>query len=682
MRFSRSLGLVLLIFWYTMGASPKPNIILMVADDMGMGDTSAYQKFTGNSDKAQVHTPNMERLARMGVMFTDAHSASSRCTASRYGLLTGRYPWRTRLKHWVLFGSQGDPLIESDRPTIANLLKSNGYHTAIVGKWHVGLRYQKRDGTPAAGFTDADITKPLHTSPVDYGFDFVRMTSRSHPTSGPHTKALKKNHPNQNIGPGHIEGQISVSANEDGRALFKSGPNAYDLEDLGRRNSNNALAFIKQHSRGQIKAKQPFFLYYPVQANHTPYTPCHEIAGVKIKGASRNKAGVPMRIREDFIWENDVALGRLMNYLEKEEDPRNPGKMMIENTIIIFTSDNGAESTQKRATGPFRSNKGSSYEGGHRVPWIMTWKNRLPKNQSSDIPVIGTDFYATFSAIVGQELPNIRSSEKGGEDSLDILAGLSDPETFKKRSMYHNDHKESVKDSAVLALKVYSPTIKGQVFEGSWKIFFDSGLLRLGQAKPIELYDLSKDRLEKNNLIQNPELKSLVDYLVTRAEYERQLGSIRLEEKPSKKISWSFNKTKVKLDNSLRLRKEDVEISLNSSSKLTINSSGLGCIGGDNKAVDSDESLRISFDCDVVINSIELKAGEIGRCGGFYQMGSSSPLQIVCIDKDNDAKNQQAALSDLGVLRKGDNLILSSQSFLDTEPEGSWRLKRIQISAF
>src|SRR5690606_27197934 len=112
---------------------------------------------------------NMERLARMGMRFTDAHTPSSRCSPTRYGLLTGRYPWRNRLKHWVLFGSQGDPMIERDRPTLATLFRDAGYGTAITGKWHVGLRYRRTDGSPAAGWDDADLTQPLFDTPVDHG---------------------------------------------------------------------------------------------------------------------------------------------------------------------------------------------------------------------------------------------------------------------------------------------------------------------------------------------------------------------------------------------------------------------------------------------------------------------------------------------------------------------------------
>ncbi len=148
-----------------------------------------------------------KRLARMGVRYTDAHTPSSRCSPTRYGLLTGRYPWRNRLKHWVLFGSQGDPMIERDRPTLATMFRSEGYGTAVVGKWHIGLRYQRADGTPAAGWEDADLTKPLFDGPEDHGFDFVRVTSRSHGTSGPDASGAgkggeKKNGPEQTVGPG------------------------------------------------------------------------------------------------------------------------------------------------------------------------------------------------------------------------------------------------------------------------------------------------------------------------------------------------------------------------------------------------------------------------------------------------------------------------------------------------
>ncbi|MCZ6671326.1 MAG: sulfatase-like hydrolase/transferase, partial [Verrucomicrobia bacterium] len=260
-------------------AQDKPNIILMMADDMGMGDTSAFQDFTGNADDVQVHTPQMERLAQMGMRFTDAHTPSSRCSPTRYGLLTGRYPWRNRLKHWVLFGSQGDPMIEADRPTIASMLRDNGYKTAMFGKWHVGLRYRQSDGSPAAGWTDADLTQALHTTPLDHGFDYARFTSRSHASSGPN---LNDGKPIKFRGPGHIDGRKVIGATGVGQETVIEGPNAYVLSELGSRHSDNAILFMEDHIGSMDTKDKPFFLYYPSNSNHAPYTPDEAINGVPV----------------------------------------------------------------------------------------------------------------------------------------------------------------------------------------------------------------------------------------------------------------------------------------------------------------------------------------------------------------------------------------------------------------
>ena len=191
-------------------SAPKPNIIIYFTDDMGLGDTSVYQDWCGNSDDVQLHTPNMQRLANMGIRFTDAHSPHSRCSTSRYALMTGRYCWRSSLKHWVLFGVQCDPLIEKDRPTLATFLRQSGYRTGMVGKWHLGLRYRKTDGTVSDGWDDADLTKGIADGPNNHGFDFFYGISRSHPTSGP--DGMKRNKPDQSIGPGWIRNSHILGA--------------------------------------------------------------------------------------------------------------------------------------------------------------------------------------------------------------------------------------------------------------------------------------------------------------------------------------------------------------------------------------------------------------------------------------------------------------------------------------
>ena len=160
-----------------------PNVIIMMADDMGLGDTSAYQDWTGNPDPAQVKTPSMVQLAKRGIRFTDAHSPSSRCTATRQALLTGRYTWRTRLKFSVLWGPQGDPLIEPGRMTLASMLQNNGYKTGMSGKWHCGLTYRNADGAPESNYQNVDLSRGIADGPLNHGFDFFHGTSRSHPTS-------------------------------------------------------------------------------------------------------------------------------------------------------------------------------------------------------------------------------------------------------------------------------------------------------------------------------------------------------------------------------------------------------------------------------------------------------------------------------------------------------------------
>jgi len=461
---------------------PKPNIIFFMADDMGMGDTSAYQDFTGNADAVQLHTPAMERLGRMGVCFTDAHTPSSRCTPTRYGLLTGRYPWRSRMKWWVLLGAQGDPLIEADRPTVASMLRGAGYRTGMVGKWHVGLRYRQSNGKPAAGWADADLSQPLHTTPLDHGFDFARYTSRSHGTSGP---AAKRNRHNQTVGPGHLHGRIAIGATKNGKQLVTEGGNAYVLNKLGSRHSDHALEFLDAHVRGKDTQRQPFFLYYPANSNHGPYTPDKVIGAKAVAGAARTKSGAPMDARHDYIYENDVALGRLMDWLAATPDPRRPGQKMLGNTLVIFTSDNGPETTWRErikrfghhSNGIYREGKRSVYEGGHRVPFIIRWPAVVKAGSKWSQPVCQTDLLATFAQMTGQSLP-----ANAGEDSLSfyaVLKGARENSVAPRVAMVHHGMQGR------FALRARQ-----------WKLVMEDA--RRGKR---ELYDLSKDPSEATNVI-------------------------------------------------------------------------------------------------------------------------------------------------------------------------------------
>lgn len=691
----------------------RPNIILMMADDMGLGDTSAYQDFTGNSDHDQVSTPNMERLARMGVRFTDAHTPSSRCSPTRYALLTGRYPWRNRLKHWVLFGSQGDPMIERDRPTIATMLSDHGYRTAMVGKWHVGLRYRKADGSPAAGFLDADLRQPLYDSPLDHGFDECWFTSRSHGTSGPQA-GTRKNHPEQNIGPGHIDGRDILGATMHGRKLVDEGSHAYVFSDLGERHSDTALKFLNDHITAEKTQESPFFLYYPSNSNHGPHTPSDSIGGVSVAGASRSKAGEPMDIRSEYIYENDVALGRLIDFLEKYDDPRNEGRKLIETTMVIFTSDNGAEKDHPTATGPFRSNKGSCYEGGHRVPFIVAYAtagigdgDAKTPGQTSAALISLQDLYATFASLTGAKLPDLLKGEKGAEDSVSVLVAMQRKRIPNLPKFFH-DHKQA-KDPAASAMRLDEPLIDGEVYPGKWKLFFDANLLRFGVSKPAELYELVSDQQETTNRIGEIELQLLVAHMKQVAERHRNSGGHAWAGLVSdERVRFNFQSGRVASDGSEQINmstalhdrsilgvEERTSRGSGSSLLMTIqgirsgelvgdnsvfrvNSRGLGISGGKFEQVDSGEKIVISFDQDVVIESAGIVAGN-GVCGGTYQVGGHSPLEIYCIDADIDAKDQSGLLSDIGLLRKGEKFVLDSTPIYPSETPGRWRLQSLTV---
>lgn len=490
-----------------------PNIIVMMADDMGMGDTSAYQDITGNADDVQVQTPQMERLARMGIRFTDAHSPSSRCTATRAALLTGRYTWRTYLKYSVLWSPQGNPLIEPTRPTLATLLADQGYRCGMSGKWHCGLMYRNADGEPEADYAKVDYRQGLADGPLDHGFDFFHGTARSHPTS-------------------RLQGWLYGSTIPAATGPLTVDKAEYVLNETGPTNYRMAQKFLDDHFANEQFRQRPFFLYYACHSNHASYDPCVEIEGRKVKGQSSVGSK-----RGDFVYENDVALGLLLDYLDRD-DPRRPGHKLIDNTLVVFTSDNGAERNRKASTGPFRSNKASVYEGGHRVPFIAAWKaggvgdgDAADAGQTSHFPICHVDLFATFAEILNVPMP-----QDGAEDSFSILPALrGDPPAAATRlPMIHHDHKEGAPPkksnhptAAWLAIRMDDPVVEGVEVPGQWKLFVDEQLLLGGKTNPRELYDLRRDQREATNLIEQPDLAKLVSYLAGELTSIHNRGGIR-----------------------------------------------------------------------------------------------------------------------------------------------------------
>ena len=480
-----------------------PNMVVFLADDMGMGDTSVYQDWSGNADSAQLYTPSMERLAASGIRFMDAHSPSSRCSPTRYALLTGRYCWRTSLKHWVLFGVHCDPLIEQEIRTLPEFLRAEaGYLNGLVGKWHLGLTYTRGDGTPADGWEDADLTKGLTNGPLNHGFDFFHGISRSHGTSGP-SSAKRPNTPNQTTGPGWIRGRTITGVTTEGKKLDGS----YVLDEIGPILHRSAMEFLA------TSKEKPFFLYFASPANHGPHTPCEEIAGRQVRGASVFKDGKPTKSKRlDFIYENDVQLGLLLDHLSETDDPRRPGYPLIENTLVIFASDNGAEIKAKTATGPLRSHKGSTYEGGHRIPFIASWPMGGIVGKSESRRLLGlNDLYATLADILKKPL-----FKKDAVDSYSQLRALRGEETAPRGPLFLNDHKEASRklsdERAWVAVRSNGAPVPGQ-----WKLFLDHQFAYEGQIRPMELYDLSRDPKEEKNLLHGEDAKPVLEFFLKSA---------------------------------------------------------------------------------------------------------------------------------------------------------------------
>jgi arylsulfatase A-like enzyme len=385
------------------GPAAKPNILLILADDLGYGDVGCY-----NTD-AKVATPHLDRLARQGLRLTDAHSPSTVCTPARYSLLTGRMAFRTGFRG-VFTGVGGPCLIEEKRLTLPQMLRDHGYATACVGKWHVGMTFLDKEGKPVRdrgleGVRQVDFSKPIPDGPIARGFDsffgtaccpgtdplyaFIDGDRVPVPPAGPLDKTRLPKHP-------------YARDNRDGWIAP-----GYDLEELDRVFLEKSRAFLESHVR--TSPQKPFFLYHATAAVHLP-----SFAGRDFRG--RSGAGP----HGDFLLEFDAVVGELMKILERLG--------VADNTLVIVTSDNGPEVTavvRMRAdyrhdgARPWRGVKRDQWEGGHRVPLLVRWPGRIEPGRVSGQTVCLTDILATCASIVGAELP-----DNAAEDSVDLLPVL------------------------------------------------------------------------------------------------------------------------------------------------------------------------------------------------------------------------------------------------------------------
>jgi arylsulfatase A len=469
-RFLVLTTLLCLAFVTSSSAGDKPNIIFILCDDLGYGDVKCL------NSEGKIATPSFDRLAKEGMIFTDAHSGSSVCTPTRYGVMTGRYAWRSKLQSGVL-GGLSPRLIEQGRLTVPSLLKAQGYSTHCVGKWHLGMDWVRNGPTEelniekAEQVNNVDYTKPIINGPNSVGFDTYFGISASLDMV-PYC-FIENDH-------------VAANPTEKIKLLMNAGDRvSYTREGPGSPGfrGEDVLPTFTREAKKIIAAKAqqgaPFFLYLPLNSPHTPILPSAEWQG---------KSGISLYA--DFVMETDDAIGQIMRSTEEAG--------IAKDTLIIVTSDNGcspsADFPKLLAAGHnpsynLRGHKADIFDGGHRVPFIVRWPAKVKGGQTSAQIVCLTDFMATAADAVGVKLP-----ENAAEDSFSILpALLGESGKPVRQSVVHH----SINGSFALR-------------EGDWKLELCAGSGGWSAPRPgspgekglpeTQLYNLKTDIAEKDNL--------------------------------------------------------------------------------------------------------------------------------------------------------------------------------------
>ena len=456
----------------------KPNIIYILADDLGYGDVGCF------NPQSKIPTPHMDRLAREGIRFTNMHSPSAVCTPTRYGIMTGRYCWRSDLKEEVLFNYE-KPLIERDRPTVASMLNKTGYHTACIGKWHLGLEWAVKPGERFALFDDPlpwpspppppveeakiDFSKPVTGGPVELGFDYFFGTSGCSTAQPPYC---------------FIENERTIGIPNVMKPAETGGRSGLMVPDWHHKEVDpaftaKAVSYIEERAK---EPNTPFFLYLSASA---PHEPCIESV-VPEFARGKSEAGP----RGDLAWLFDWMVGEVMDALDRTG--------ISENTLIVATSDNGAlpgclgQTYGHKSNGDWRGYKGYIWEGGHREPFIARWPGYIEAGSETDQLAGLQDLMATAAAITDVPLP-----EEAAEDSMNILPALLGDTidgSLREDLIHHS------------CLGVFS------IRKGEWKLIIDcdnsgdrgrgvDGQLGTGprEGSPGQLYNMSDDPFEIYN---------------------------------------------------------------------------------------------------------------------------------------------------------------------------------------
>jgi arylsulfatase A len=477
-------------------APRKPNIVFILADDLGYGDLNCY-----NPD-SKIPTPKLDVLASEGVRFTDAHTPSAVCSPTRYGLLTGRYCWRSQLKHQVLWPFD-EPLLEKGRLTLGGMLQEAGYKTACIGKWHLGWNWPTHDGSRisvAMGESErekraqfaakVDYSRPITGGPIESGFDYY--FGDDVPNFPPYT---------------YIENdRVLVQPSQEKPEKMFGWPGAmapgWRLESVMPELTRRSVNFIEESA----SEKQPFFLYMPLTAPHEPVAPDDPFLG-------SSKAGR----YGDFVNEVDWSVGQVLDALSKTKADRN--------TLVIFTSDNGPENPayprvrehNHRSMGPWRGVKRMLWEGGHRVPFIARWPGHIRAASGEDEVICLTDMMATFAGILGRALP-----DNAAEDSYDVgdaLFGHRRKQPIREATVHHSYNGR-------FALRqrdwVYLETAEGGGGQAEPQWWRDENDIPKLDA-PAELFNLRQDPAQRRNLYhERPDVAKRLSALLRRYRQENR----------------------------------------------------------------------------------------------------------------------------------------------------------------
>lgn len=445
-------------------APAKPNVVYILADDLGYGDMGCY------NPESKIPTPHMDRLAKEGVRFTDAHSPSAVCTPTRYALLTGRYAWRTRLQRNVI-GPFSQPLIAAKQLTVPALLRAQGYATACIGKWHLGWGWPTPEGNGKR-----DFTRPIPDGPTTRGFDLYFGTDV--PNYPPYCFIAN----NRTVG---LPSEMAPV----GRNSFNiAGPMVPDwkLVDVLPGLEKRAVEYIGTAAKGG----KPFFLYLPLTSPHYPVVPAPAFKG-------KSQAGD----FGDFVVQTDHVVGAILDALNKNG--------VAENTLVILTSDNGPEITGEvkpgaydrlkeyghASMGTLRGTKRDAWEGGHRVPFIARWPGKIKAGTTCAETVCHVDLLATLAALLNEKLP-----ADAGVDSVNILPALLGEKRkapLREATVHHSAQGKFALRQGDWVL-IFAPTgdDNGMRGEPAW-FRVDRGYQAHTEAG--ELFNLAKDPTQKDN---------------------------------------------------------------------------------------------------------------------------------------------------------------------------------------